>query len=75
MLSPEIGRVVAESSIVEHWVTINPVDIPWGQLDHVLSWCRETCQWDWRWTQTQNSHYKFWFQDRRDAMTFRLRWF
>lgn len=77
----EKNSLIAEHvAITKTWTKITPVSIPWGELDSVLTWCKTSCQKDWRWTQNSTdmhspgADYRFYFEDMRDAVAFRLKW-
>jgi hypothetical protein len=51
-----------------------------GLLEHVLTWCKNECQSEWRWQMIESSSphdpglYCFYFDSDRDACAFALRW-
>lgn len=53
---------------------------PYGQLDHVLKWCKLELRGDWRWCLVSTSNYQdpgkymFYFDDEKDALAFNLKW-
>jgi hypothetical protein len=53
---------------------------PWGVLEHVLAWCKQELQADWRWqliemsTDQRNGRYIFYFDSDRDCCSFLLKW-
>lgn len=54
------------------------VDIPYGQLKDVISWCSDNCSGDWRYSIIDNAGsfpgiYQFKFEDESDLITFLLR--
>lgn len=56
------------------------VFLEYGQVDAVISWCREECQGDWRWQIIDTSsdirpgRYIFYFDDEKDCCAFVLKW-
>ena len=53
---------------------------PYGQLDHILAWCKEELVAEWRWQLVEQSNdikpgrYIFYFDSDRDACAFTLKW-
>lgn len=54
------------------------IDIPYGELKNVISWCQNNCQSDWRFHETLHSkdnfnfslNYEFFFEDEKDYIAF-----
>ena len=53
---------------------------PYGQLDHILEWCKQELVAEWRWQLVEQSNdikpgrYIFYFDSDRDACAFTLKW-
>ena len=53
---------------------------PFGDLDHVVSWCKTQTEQEWRWQLIEVSsdqrpgRYIFYFDSDRDVFAFSLRW-
>lgn len=53
---------------------------PFGQLDHILAWCKTELEGDWRWqlvrtsTDREPGRYIFYFDTQRDCVAFTLQW-
>jgi hypothetical protein len=69
--------VVRNQGSFKHAVEIHQ---PFGGLDHVIVWCKENMQNDWRWQliQVSSDHadgrYTFYFDSERDYCAFLLKW-
>lgn len=51
-----------------------------GQVDVILSWCKSELVGDWRWQLVENSGNSpgrciFYFDNERDVVAFKLKWF
>jgi hypothetical protein len=53
---------------------------PWGEIDHVVSWCKHEARDEWRWQLAEVSsdqrpgRYIFYFDDERDYLAFLMKW-
>lgn len=53
---------------------------PYGVLDEVLAWCRESILGEWEWRlvvasgRANDGRYRFYFDSESDATVFTLRW-
>jgi hypothetical protein len=56
------------------------LDFPYGQIDPVLDWCRNSLGGDWRWQIAESAsdrrpgNYIFYFDHERDYLMFCLKW-
>lgn len=53
---------------------------PWGEIDHIVSWCKNEARDEWRWQLAEVSsdlrpgRYIFYFDDERDYVAFLMKW-
>lgn len=53
---------------------------PFGQVDNIISWCKQETSGDWRWTLIDTSsdirpgRYIFYFDSDKDLCAFTLKW-
>ena len=53
---------------------------PYGEIEHVLNWCKSELVKEWRWQMAEVSsdrkpgRYIFYFDDERDCLAFIMKW-
>jgi len=71
------GYVVREGDSFRHALEIVK---PFGELEHVVNWCKSECQEDWRWqlidmaNDRDPGRYIFYFDSDRDVLAFTMKW-
>lgn len=69
--------VIRDQNSFNHSVEIHQ---PFGGLDGVIAWCKDTMQGEWRWqllqvsTDHTDGRYTFYFDSERDYCAFLLKW-
>lgn len=51
------------------------IEIPYGQLQSILNWCKQNCTSNWKFAEDNNSQfggYEFFFESERDYVAFVL---
>lgn len=47
------------------------ITFPFGELDHMMTWCKENCESEWRMGDSSRG-YTFYFESKKDYFTFLL---
>ena len=53
---------------------------PFGEIEHVLDWCKSEVSYDWRWqlvdvsSDIRPGRYIFYFDNERDYLAFTMKW-
>lgn len=64
----------------ESFAFARSIQKPWGELDPILTWCKQELTGEWRWQMTEmatreyGGRYVFYFDTERDTVAFALKW-